>query len=560
MTRKTKTEDQTAGQTTDAKGDDLHESSSSPIRSPRNILSGLLFSNKTTNNNNNNNNNVDWEERYKEIECRQTEQEQRMKQLLHSLETQFHALDKKHQSLIYRYRKTRRQTLPNNQELETLNGQVQELEIKVQQLESTNSSLQGKVKQLSEQVEWLKEFAGLSEEEEEALEYLVTEAIHSESQEFSQTTTRIQTPPASPKKSPKAKTKKKPSSFSSLPESTTTTTTIVPTTETTTAVFQHAAFAGQTTMRIENPTDVPRNSKGHVFAGWRRADPATLDIRGPNYSKSKTKIPSPGSLYECAQVDIFESQMTVPNMASRVNLPQLSFSNDPNQKTWKAPDIFVVSVAIPTDPPKMMAKKETKNNGRGYTITMYFTMTQATRDILQRVTADEYNPTNGNQNDDPKVNAVRLWEEWCQNAPTDDSWMTRFKVVPNAQNLKEIGLPGWIAKYNGKPFLIKRPGQTGFLYTHSDQSAYEFDISLHPFPYLAKKGICFMKDSYFSKVLVTFGFVIEGREEDELPECLIGLMQLCYPDPTIAIKGKEFLAGNSPLSFTKEELRWGNLS
>jgi hypothetical protein len=77
----------------------------------------------------------------------------------------------------------------------------------------------------------------------------------------------------------------------------------------------------------------------------------------------------------------------------------------------------------------------------------------------------------------------------------------------------------------------------------------EFDISLHPFPYLAKQGICFMKDTFFKKAIVTFGFLIEGRADDELPECLIGLTQLCYPDPIHAIQGEDFLVGTCPRSF-----------
>lgn len=125
----------------------------------------------------------------------------------------------------------------------------------------------------------------------------------------------------------------------------------------------------------------------------------------------------------------------------------------------------------------------------------------------------------------------------------------RSPVVPNAHNLKEIGMPGWISNYNGKPFLIKRPGVTGFIHHHPELSCLEFDISLHPFPYLAKQGICFMKDSYFKKVLVTFGFVIEGKSEDELPECILGCMQLCYPDPAHAIQAADFFSGTAPRSF-----------
>jgi len=300
-------------------------------------------------------------------------------------------------------------------------------------------------------------------------------------------------------------------------------------------------------MRIENALDLPVNKKGDVFAGWRWANPKNMMIRSHNYKKDKIKVPSPGELYKCVHVDIFESRTRFPDMANRVELPTVEFTDD-GPKTWNAPDTFVVSIAIPTDPPKLYSSTE---NGGGYTITIYFAMHQDTRDILKRVTADGYNPKT-EKTDDPnksKVNAVRLLDEWCRRAPTDDAFCARFKVVPNAQNLKEIGLPSWIAKYNGKPFLIKRPGQTGFLYRHPDKSCIEFDISLHPFPYLAKQGICFMKDSYFKKVLVTFGFLIEGRAEDELPECLIGLLQLCYPDPVHAIQGEDLMAGTSAKSF-----------
>jgi len=305
--------------------------------------------------------------------------------------------------------------------------------------------------------------------------------------------------------------------------------------------------AGTTTMCIENPTDLPVKD-GIIFAGWRNADPSMMQIRSLGYKKHKKKVASPGELYKCIHVDIFESRTRYPDMASRVTLPKVKFE-DKGPKTWNAPDLFVITIAIPTDPPKLYGSAE---NGGGYTITMYYQMHQETRDILRRVTADSYKPADEEKVEDPntsKVNAVRLLEEWCRRAPTDDNFMARFKVVPNAQNLKEIGLPTWIAKYNGKPFLIKRPGQTGFLYRHPEKSCIEFDISLHPFPYLAKQGICYMKDTFFKKVLVTFGFLIEGRSDDELPECLIGLFQLCYPDPQHAIQGEDFFVGKSPKSF-----------
>lgn len=305
--------------------------------------------------------------------------------------------------------------------------------------------------------------------------------------------------------------------------------------------------AGTTSVKLKNPTDPPSNAEGHLFAGWRCPSAEILNVRSPGYSTHKKKQSSPGELYDCAQVEVFESPSRYPDMAPRVQLPKVEFQDD-GPKTWRTPDIFVISIALPTDPPKL---GRSSSDGGGYTVTMYYTMKQETRDILRRVTADGYDPSK-EEPDDPskfKVNAVRLLEEWCRRAPNDPSWFSRFKVVPNAHNLNEIGMPGWIANYNGKPFLIKRPGVTGFIYQHPELSCLEMDISLHPFPYLAKQGICFMKDSYFKKVLVTFGFVIEGKTDDELPECILGCMQLCYPDPIHAIQASDFFAGRSHRSF-----------
>lgn len=303
--------------------------------------------------------------------------------------------------------------------------------------------------------------------------------------------------------------------------------------------------AGSSAMRMEKPTDTPKNDKDEMFTGWCQVPGSILKVRSHGYSVTKQKVPSPGELYECVAVDVFESPSRYPDMAPRVKLPPANFT-DHDTKTWRSPDIFIISIALPTDPPKM---GRTSSDGGGYTVTMYYRMKEDTREILKRITADGYDVSTETNIQNTKVNAVRLLEEWVRRAPTDPKFQSRFKVVPNAHNLKEIGMPAWISKYNGKPFLIKRPDVTGFLHMHPELSAVEFDITLHPFPYLAKQGICFMKDSYFKKVLVTFGFVIEGRSDDELPECVIGLMQLCYPDPQYAIQAKDFFAGTAPRSF-----------
>mmetsp|Transcript_19163 Transcript_19163/g.52614 ORF Transcript_19163/g.52614 Transcript_19163/m.52614 type:complete len:1091 (+) Transcript_19163:116-3388(+) len=307
--------------------------------------------------------------------------------------------------------------------------------------------------------------------------------------------------------------------------------------------------AGMSTVLLSNPTDAPVNEKNEVFVGWMCPPGSGSRVRSHGYLTTKEKTPSPGELYEVVQCDIVEAPVRYESMTTRVKLPKVQFENDNGPKTWRAPDIFVVTIALPTEPPKI---GRSANEGGGYTITMYCRMKDETREILRRVTADDYDPSKEEHVSDVqknKVNAVRLLEEWVRRAPMDQKWFSRFKCIPFIHNWKEVGIPGWIAKYNGKPFLIKRPGVTGFINQHPELSAFEFTVSFYPFPYLARQAICFLKEHFFQKIVASCCFVIEGRSDDELPECVIGVLQLCYPDPAHAIQASDFFAGSSPRSF-----------
>ena len=137
----------------------------------------------------------------------------------------------------------------------------------------------------------------------------------------------------------------------------------------------------------------------------------------------------------------------------------------------------------------------------------------------------------------------------------------RFKFIPNVHNPKEIGLPSYIAKYCGKPVLIKRANVTGFLSSYPHLNAMEFDISLHPFPYLAKKAMAYLKTSVFPKAIVSLSYVIEGRSDEELPEVLIGdALKLLYPDPALLDQCRDFVAGNGKYSIVTNDISANEVS
>lgn len=60
------------------------------------------------------------------------------------------------------------------------------------------------------------------------------------------------------------------------------------------------------------------------------------------------------------------------------------------------------------------------------------------------------------------------------------------------------------------------------------------------FPYLAKQAFSYMRDNVYAKIIGNMAFVIEGRNDNELPEVLIGGFTVFYPDPDVAIRSSDF--------------------
>ncbi|KAL3769757.1 hypothetical protein ACHAW5_003025 [Stephanodiscus triporus] len=254
-------------------------------------------------------------------------------------------------------------------------------------------------------------------------------------------------------------------------------------------------MAGTTAVQVSKVED-PDVNNGHRLPTWVSISSSCLDVRSHGYMTTKKKIPSPGELYECVAVDCFVSNARIPEIAPRVKFGR-EFNSHSMGKTWKSPDIFIVSISVPTEAPNF---GKSSDDGPGATVVGYFKMKEETRTILRRITAAGYDLSADSSDAEVDVqkrltNGVRLWERYCQEAPSDPSFQARFKLIPLG-NLEELGCPGYISKYNGKPVLIKRNQVTGFFNDFPSLNCMEFDISLHPFPYLFKQGMAYMKDYY----------------------------------------------------------------
>jgi len=291
--------------------------------------------------------------------------------------------------------------------------------------------------------------------------------------------------------------------------------------------------AGSTSVQVkdENDHDEIRGEK----ISWMAAEPSLIQLRGQDYLKTKRKNPSATSLYELVEMDIFHSDEHLTDVGCRFQLPPNDFKD--LEHCWRAPDILIISFSLPTSAPKLGRVTTDK---KGLIVCGYYQIRKEVRKTLEIVSNARLNDVEKeealnllfkDQDSRLLVKGVLLWEKWCATSANDPDMQKRLKFIPRGENLRELKVPSWICRYNGKPLLIKRPGETSFIFSHPGERMMEIDINLHTFPYMFKQAMTYLNDHYFVRMLMTFGFVIEGRSEEELPEVLLGNPMSIRVDP-----------------------------
>ena len=247
---------------------------------------------------------------------------------------------------------------------------------------------------------------------------------------------------------------------------------------------------------------VPADEPPHT---WCRCDPTAFNVRtGPNYSKFKKKTPSGMALYEPFAVDTFCARKNVDHIAKLMALPDMQ---NVNTNHSKVPPIMIVQMQLPTDSPPLFGSVE---DGPGWAVVFYFKITEDTCNQLKDLSTASA--------------AVKLFVKYCENAEKDFAWRSRLKMIGCCSNLEELGVPGAIATYNAKPVMIKK---TGSIYR--GESYLEVNINVHKWPTYVQKCIQFMY-SQSTLMFLQVGFVIEGREDEDLPETLFGCVGVNRPD------------------------------
>ena len=279
-----------------------------------------------------------------------------------------------------------------------------------------------------------------------------------------------------------------------------------------------------TTTRRHDPNEETRDK-----IEWNTISPSMFNVRSYDYLTSKIKIPSQESLYNLFAVDIYETDRRVPNISSRIKLPDMPTDNP----DWYCPEILIFYLSLPTEAPSLgFSSSSDEDAGMGLILICYFRLNESTKKILRELHVDNSDVESKENVSDPdqsRVNGVKLFSEWVKRSPTDPTFQGRFKLIPISDNLEEVGVPSYMQKYKNKPLLIKRSGTTG-IFTPISKEILEFEVNFYPFPYLGKQGLSYLRSHYLSKMDLSLAFVIEGRCCEELPELVIGCINISKQD------------------------------
>jgi len=247
--------------------------------------------------------------------------------------------------------------------------------------------------------------------------------------------------------------------------------------------------------------------KDCVPGTWSNGDGYSFNVRlGPNYKQTGIKAPSSGSLYEIFAFDGWSTRSKKINDISRFyDMP----TRPPVPGKYDIPPVLIINILIPNYSPPMIGK--TKTDGQGYSMVFFGELSKSSRELISTGTLSP---------------ALRLFQNFVRGGKSGP-YGDRLKCIARILNTNEASKSyGRVAKmlvsqYNGTPFLAR--DSTKFRYVPGKYLS--IDLDAHLFGKVAKKGLAAIRD-YMNKVVFDFGFVIEGRNDQENPEQILASIRV----------------------------------
>ena len=242
--------------------------------------------------------------------------------------------------------------------------------------------------------------------------------------------------------------------------------------------------------------------------------PEHFNLRiGPNYSKKGLKAPSGPALFEFAGMDVVHSADPILDISSRFKFPP-RFTGAPHNGV---PEYVVLNMQVPVGKTDLINPKLT---GESMNIVLYFAMTEALKNHLA-------SPASAPP-------AVKLFSEYCCIAPTipwnkgkeEPGFRGRFKLMALVE-----GLPKVLNEFNGKPVLLTKSSSVTL-----GENYLEVDCNLRCWNVVARKAVTSVWGDV-KGMKMEIGMTIEARDDDEMPEQILGCCQVSQMDWGVAREG-----------------------
>ena len=240
-------------------------------------------------------------------------------------------------------------------------------------------------------------------------------------------------------------------------------------------------------------------------------------VRSLDYLRTRVKEPSPPPLYELVGVDVYSFDFKINHIARHVALPpapppHASVAALPPHDAL--PPRIVINIQLPTYPPSLFGGA---TDGPGHSLVFYFAL-----------------PARWDPETHPCPAALGLLRRFVHNGREDDGTPTRdrLKLIARIANPEEwvedarLSTPEarLLQNYNDKP-LLTRPQHKFY---HGD-GYLEIDLNVHGYAFLARKALStFM--GRLGSVVFENAFVVEGRSQGELPECVFAAARVYRMD------------------------------
>ena len=282
-----------------------------------------------------------------------------------------------------------------------------------------------------------------------------------------------------------------------------------------------------------------------------------FSIREWGYRDSKQKVKSGDAMFSLAAVDCVLSSGAIHHFSERIKLPSLPSNGYSNT----VPPYFIINMQIPRRAKALFGGRNgdpipTMNS------VYYFVQTEKTRLALSRL--EMYYKNGGDQNAvsvDGVPPSICLLHRWCAHANNDRVLNGAFKAIGVGFNFKEAGAPPFVKSFNGKPVLMAHNGpkekREGFVNIYRDENGKylecDVDMAAH-FSFLAQKGLVWgINKSH--KLDCALAFLIEGRSNPDLPECVLGCVQQRYVSVEDAIDESDIFTAPFDRDYWEAEIQ-----